>query len=77
MLGLDQNDERSGRPPMPAISQIDSVRRIAYELGRGRAIDNTRREVDATRIALARVEALARRVPPTAGESSPEATRIA
>jgi hypothetical protein len=47
------------------------VRRIAYELGGGRAIDNTRREVEATRIAIARVEALARRLPPAAGESSP------
>ena len=55
----------------------DMVRRIVYELGTGRAIDNTRREVDATRIALARVEALARRVPPTTGESSPELRRSA
>ena len=56
---------------------VDPLRRIAYELGRGRAIDNTRREVDATNLALARVEALARRVPPTAGESSPEMRRSA
>jgi hypothetical protein len=56
---------------------IEPVRRIAYQLGRGRAIDNTRREVDATRLALARVDALARRVPPTAGESSPEISRSA
>jgi hypothetical protein len=62
---------------LESVSRIDPVRRIAYELGRGRAIDNTRREVDATRIALARVEALARRVPPTAGESSPEVRRSA
>ena len=48
------------------------VRRIAYELGGGRAVDNTRTEIEASRIAMARVEALARRVPPTAGESSPE-----
>ena len=60
-----------------AMRRIDPVGRIAYELGRGRAIDNTRREVDATRVALARVEALARRVPPTAGESSPEVRRSA
>jgi hypothetical protein len=77
-------------PAMPAMPQtvrrpvgrfgsrpIDSVRRIAYELGSGRAIDNTRREIEATRIAMARVEALARRVPPTAGESSPEVRRTA
>ena len=55
----------------------DVVRRIVYEIGRGRAIDNTRREVDATRIALARVEALARRLPPATGESSPEMRRSA
>ena len=59
------------------LSRIDPVRKIAYELGSGRAIDNTRKEIDATRIALARVEALARRVPPTAGESSPEMVRSA
>jgi hypothetical protein len=53
------------------LQPLDIARRIAYELGRGRAIDNTRREVEATRIAVARVEALARRLPPTAGESSP------
>jgi hypothetical protein len=51
---------------------IEGVRRIAYELGRGRAVDNTRREIEATRIAMARVEALARRVPPSSGESSPD-----
>ena len=54
------------------VRRLETVRRIAYELGRGRALDNTRREIEATRIAMARVEALARRVPPTAGESSPE-----
>jgi hypothetical protein len=59
------------------LSRIDPVRKIAYELGSGRAIDNTRKEIDATRIALARVEALARRVPPTAGESSPDMRRSA
>ena len=59
------------------LSRIDPVRKIAYELGSGRAIDNTRKEIDATRIALARVEALARRVPPTAGESSPDVRRSA
>ena len=53
------------------LTPLDRVRRIAYELGRGRAIDNTRREIQATRIAMARVEALARRVPPSSGESSP------
>jgi hypothetical protein len=57
---------------LDSVRRIDPLRRIVYELGRGRAIDNTRREVDATRIALARVEALARRSPPTAGESSPD-----
>ena len=61
---------------MPAMT-LNPMRRIAYELGSGRAIHNTRREVDATRLALARVEALARRVPPTAGESSPEVARAA
>jgi hypothetical protein len=55
------------------VSGLDGVRRIAYELGRGRAIENTRREIEATSIAMARVEALARRVPPSSGESSPEA----
>jgi hypothetical protein len=59
------------------LDMLDPVRRIVYELGRGRAIDNTRKEVDATRIALARVDALARRSPPTAGESSPEVLRSA
>ncbi len=54
------------------IRPFDSVRWIAYELGGGRALDNTRREIEATRITMARVDALARRVPPTAGESSPE-----
>jgi hypothetical protein len=54
------------------VGRFDTLRRIAYELGGGRAVDNTRREIQATRIAMARVEALARRVPPTAGESSPE-----
>jgi hypothetical protein len=55
------------------VTGLEGVRRIAYELGRGRAIDNTRRELEATRIAMARVEALARRVPPTTGESSTHA----
>jgi hypothetical protein len=59
------------------VRRFDGLRRIAYEVGGGRAIDNTRREIEAIRIAMARVEALARRVPPTAGESSPEVTRIA
>ena len=59
------------------IKRLDRLRRITYELGRGRAIDNTRREIQATRIAMARVEALARRVPPTAGESSPDLLRSA
>jgi len=59
------------------VRRFEGLRRIAYEIGGGRAVDNTRREIEATRIAIARVEALARRVPPTAGESSPEATRIA
>ena len=62
----------------PFLTQpFDSVRRIAYELGGRRAVDNTRREVQATRITMARVEALARRVPPTAGESSPDLLRSA
>jgi hypothetical protein len=59
------------------VRRFEGLRRIAYEVGGGRAIDNTRREIEATRIAMARVEALARRVPPTAGESSPDVTRIA
>jgi hypothetical protein len=66
---------------MPAllekVRRLDGVRRIAYELGRGRALDNTRRELEATRLAMVRVEALARRVPPMAGESSPELARSA
>jgi hypothetical protein len=77
------NPEKDEPPeaPMPSMlhtvgrfpsRQIDSVRRIAYELGGARAIDNTRREFEATRLAMARVEALARHVPPMAGESSPE-----
>jgi hypothetical protein len=79
--------KRSPEAPMPDLivrlrrldnmTRIDPVRWIAYELGRGRAIDNTRREVETTRLALARVEALVRRVPPTAGESSPELSRSA
>jgi hypothetical protein len=60
-----------------SIRGIDPVRWIAYELGRGRAIENTRRELEATRLAMGRVEALARRVPPTAGESSPGLSRSA
>jgi hypothetical protein len=78
MLGPDK-DELPGRPPMPAMlhNQIDGLRRIAFELGGGRAIENSRREIEATRLAIARVEALARRVPPTAGESSPESTYAA
>jgi hypothetical protein len=48
-----------------------------HELGGGRALDNARREIEATRIALERVEALARHVPPMAGEGSPEVRRIA
>jgi hypothetical protein len=82
-----ERERNHGRPPMPemlvrltrldGVRRIDPVRRIAYELGSGRAIDNTRREIDATNLALARVEALARRVPPTAGESSPEVRRSA
>ena len=59
---------------LDTVRWTEPVRRIVYELGTGRAIDNTRKEVDATGLALARVEALARRVPPTAGESSPEHT---
>ena len=66
---------------MPEVLQrlrrIDPVCRIVYEFGTGRAIDNTCRNSDATRIALARVDALARRVPPSAGESSSEVRRIA
>jgi hypothetical protein len=58
--------------PVMLQNQVDGLRRIAFELGGGRAIENTRREIEATRIAMARVEALARRVPPTAGESSPD-----
>jgi hypothetical protein len=56
---------------------LEGMRRVAYELGRGRAIHNTRPELEATLMTMARVEALARRVPPTAGESSPEIARIA
>ena len=56
---------------------VEGFRRIAYELGSGRAIDNTRKEIQATRIAMARVDALARRVPPTSGESSPGVKRTA
>jgi hypothetical protein len=90
LVSVDEERRRralTGRPPMPAmlltvkrfqtITWFDGVRRIAYELGGGRAIDNTRREIEASRIAMARVEALARRVPPTAGESSPEMVRSA
>ena len=92
MLDLDKEapvkDELPGRPPMPAMLQtltlqpfltqpFDSVRRIAYEIGGRRAVDNTRREIEATRITMARVEALARRVPPTSGESSPDVRRSA
>jgi hypothetical protein len=64
-------------PSMLHINQFETVRRIAYELGGGRAIDNTRREIEATRITMARVEALARHVPPMAGESSPDLQRSA
>ena len=56
---------------------FEGFRRIAYELGSGRAIDNTRKEIQATRVAMARVDALARRVPPTSGESSPGVKRTA
>ena len=63
--------------PLERFGRIEAVRRIVYELGTGRAIDNTCRNSDATRIALARVDALARRVPPSAGESSPEVRRSA
>jgi hypothetical protein len=59
------------------VRPLETLTRIVYEFGRGRAIDNTRREIEATRVAMARVEALARRVPPTAGESSPEVARSA
>jgi hypothetical protein len=59
------------------LRRIDPVRRIVYELGTGRAIDNTCREADATRSAMAFVESLARRVPPSAGESSSEVRRSA
>jgi hypothetical protein len=72
-----RKQESTGGPAMTQllerVSGLEGVRRIAYELGRGRAIENTRREIEATRIAIARVEALARRVPPSSGESSPEA----
>ena len=47
---------------MPEVLQrlrrIDPVRRIVYELGTGRAIDNTCREADATRSALTGVRRL-------------------
>jgi hypothetical protein len=59
------------------LSPLDPVKRIAYELGRGRALDNTRSEIEATTIAMARVEALARRHPTTAGESSPDERTLA
>ena len=60
---------------MPAMLQnlqtVRTMRRIAFEIGGGRAVDNARREIEATRVALARVDALARHVPPATGESSP------
>ncbi len=67
---------------MPALLQnvrdpLESVRRVAHELGGGRAVDNARREIEATRIALERVEALARHVPPMAGESATQLPRSA
>jgi hypothetical protein len=88
MVDAEADEEgATGRPPMPTVlrtarrlqtvGRFDGVRRIAYELGTGRAIDNARREIEVARIAMARVEALARRVPPTAGESSPEMVRSA
>jgi len=55
------------------LQTVRTMRRLAFELGSGRAVDNARREIEATRVALARVDALARHVPPAAGESSPEA----
>jgi hypothetical protein len=67
---------------MPALlhtvrNPLAPVRHVVHELGGGRALDNARREIEATRIALERVEALARHVPPMAGEGSPEVRRIA
>jgi hypothetical protein len=54
------------------VRRLERLHRIVYELGGGRALDNTRREIEATQVVIARVEALARRVPPTSGESSPD-----
>ena len=67
---------------MPALLQtirnpLAPVRHVVHEFGGGRALDNARREIEATRVALERVDALARHVPPMAGESSPELRRIA
>jgi hypothetical protein len=65
-----------GGPAMPElldrVRRLEHLQRIVYELGGGRALDNTRREIEATKVAIARVDALARRVPPTSGESSPD-----
>ena len=33
------------------VRRFEGLRRIAYEIGGGRAVDNTRREIEATRIA--------------------------
>jgi hypothetical protein len=60
---------------MPALLQtvrnpFEPVRRVAHELGGGRAVDNARREIEAIRLALEQVDALARHIPPMAGESA-------
>jgi hypothetical protein len=67
---------------MPALlrtvrNPLEPVRRVAHELGGGRAVDNARREIEAIRIALEQVDALARHVPPMAGESATREPRSA
>jgi hypothetical protein len=58
-------------------SALQPMRRVAHELGGGRAVDNARREIEAIGIALEQVDALARHVPPMAGESVAPAERSA
>ena len=55
----------------------EPVRRVAHELGGGRAVDNARREVEAIRVALEQVDALARHIPPMAGERATQVARSA
>jgi hypothetical protein len=61
--------------PVPALlrnvrNPLEPMRRVAHELGGGRAVDNARREIEAIHAALEAVDALARHVPPMAGESA-------